>query len=241
MTHCDPIFDEDVDTSDSKPRLLAHRGIIKSADNLLVFLRQSQLLEKTLEEHPDYVVVTTGHSLGAGIASILALKLRRYFQQKTSSPRSSPSMGAGTRSTASSITTATEVRCFAFSPPGGLLSVDAQKLSRECVMSVVLDLDFIPRLSWHTFVKLRDALIREIEKADEPKFEILAKGFCSALGRCAVDCCGQRSRRRRGTARRRGRVNNEEDDREESPRSLDDQDRLLGVGVTANYTDEGIN
>ena len=68
MTHCDPIFDEDVDTSDSKPRLLAHRGIIKSADNLLVFLRQSQLLEKTLEEHPDYVVVTTGHSLGAGIA-----------------------------------------------------------------------------------------------------------------------------------------------------------------------------
>ena len=90
-----------------------------------------------------------------------------------------------------------EVRCYAFSPPGGLLNAPAQRLSRECVMSVVLGLDFIPRLSWHTFLHLRDDLMREIERADEPKFEILAAGFCSALGRCVVDCCGQRRRRRR--------------------------------------------
>ena len=222
MTHCDPIFDNGDET---EQQLLAHRGIVKSADNLLVFLHQTQLLERALADHPDYSVVTTGHSLGAGIASVLALKLRRQFQKSTAfaTPPTPP----------------TEVRCYAFSPPGGLLSVEAHKLSRECVMSVVLDIDFIPRLSWHTFVRLRDALIQEIEKAQEPKFEILAKGFCSALGRCAVDCCGQRRRGRR--LRQGGRSGDEEGEEEEgardSPRSLDDEDRLLTVGVINTYTE----
>jgi len=170
--------------------------------------------------HPDYAVVTTGHSLGAGIAVLLALKLRRQFQ--TLSPHSS--------SPSSSVATP-EVRCFAFSPPGGLLSADAHKLSRECVMSVVLDIDFIPRLSFHTFVKLKENLIRQIEKADEPKFEILAKGCWSALGRCAVECCG--GRRVRGVA-----LGDEEQEESGSPTSQGDEDHLLSGGAAINYTQD---
>ena len=211
MTHCEPIFD---DVSPDERPLLAHRGIMKAADNLLVALRQSGILENELEAYPDYSVVVTGHSLGAGVASILALKLRHQFQLSTAS-------------TGENTPSPREVRCFAFSPPGGLLSVDAQRLSRECIMSVVLGIDFIPRLSFHTFVKLKEALIGEIEKADEPKFEILAKGFCSALGRCAVDCCGRRTRRpQRADA--------------ESPKYFDDEDTLLSDGATRSYT-EGLN
>ena len=222
MTHCDPVFE---DVADADPLLLAHRGIIKAADNLLLFLRHSEILDKALEAHPDYSVVTTGHSLGAGVASVLAMKLRRQFQ----CPSSSPSVSNKLK---------TEVRCFSFSPPGGLLSAEAHKLSRECIMSVVLDIDFIPRLSFHTFVKLKDALIREIEKADEPKFEILAKGFCSALGRCAVDCCGQRERRRIRSERQAQETPGGGE--EESPKSFDDEDRLLNDGSTNSYT-EGVN
>ena len=219
MTHCDPIFDDD-DGGDHDPRIVAHRGILKTAENLLVFFRQSQLLEKTLRAHPDYAVVTTGHSLGAGVAVLLALKLRRQFQ--TVSPYSSSS------SSSSSVAPPPEVRCFAFSPPGGLLSADAHKLSRECVMSVVLDIDFIPRLSFHTFVKLKESLIRQIEKAEEPKFEILAKGCWSALGRCAVECCGRRSGR--GVV-----LGDEEQEESGSPASHGDEDHLLSGGAAINY------
>jgi len=217
MTHCEPLFE---DSPADTPPLLAHRGIMKAADNLLLFLRQSQILDSALETLPDYSVITTGHSLGAGVASILALKLQHQFQNSASGSASPLS--------------ATKVRCFAFSPPGGLLSSDAHKLSRNCIMSVVLDLDFIPRLSYHTFVKLKDDLMGEIKKADEPKFEILAKGFCSALGRCAVDCCGQRRRRR---IRRMRTTGDGGEAGADSPKMFDDEDRLLNDGSASSYTE----
>ena len=97
MTHCDPLFaDDDDDDDDDDADLFAHRGIAKSADNLFLSLRQNRCWEKALVDHPDYVVVTTGHSLGAGVAAILALKLTRFFQNSpaASSPSaSSPHYG----------------------------------------------------------------------------------------------------------------------------------------------------
>jgi len=179
-----------------------HRGMVTAAENLLLYFRQTQLLIRARESRPGYKIVTTGHSLGAGIAAILALKLRREFAHCDSRP---------------------EVQCFAFSPPGGCLSKAAVKLSLDCTLSVVVDLDFIPRLSYHTFERLKQDLLREIEKSDEPKFEILAKGCWSALGRCAVDCCGGE----RADLGNPGRESQEHFNQ-----------NLLNVGSTVLYTEE---
>jgi pimeloyl-ACP methyl ester carboxylesterase len=180
-------------------------------------LKQKKLLEMAREGRTDYAIVTTGHSLGAGVAVILALKLKNHFDNV--------SLGEP----------APEIQSFAFSPPGGLLSRDACRLSRECVMSVVLDMDFIPRLSYHTFLHLKDELIREIKKADEPKFEILAKGCWSAFGRCAVECCGDRRQAQASRFEKDG--DNQSEERTTSPLSLDDNDQnpLLWTGQQPSY------
>ena len=48
-----------------------------------------------------YSVVATGHSMGGGVAALLTLLLRRTWRRSASD---------------------ISVRCFAFSPPGGLVS-----------------------------------------------------------------------------------------------------------------------
>lgn len=71
-----------------------------------------------------YQLVITGHSLGAGVASILALliKLNMKF----------PNM-----------------KCYAFSPPGSLFSFPLAQYCKELITSVVLGNDIVPRFVKH--------------------------------------------------------------------------------------------
>lgn len=61
-----------------------------------------------------------GHSLGAGVAALLAMHLRMRY----------PNM-----------------HCWAFAPPGGLLSPAAARASRDWCTSIIIAKDMIPRLS----------------------------------------------------------------------------------------------
>lgn len=67
-----------------------------------------------------YQLVITGHSLGAGIASILALliKLNLNFPNMT---------------------------CYAFSPPGSLFSFPLAQYCKMFITSVILGNDIVPR------------------------------------------------------------------------------------------------
>ncbi|PNH00433.1 Sn1-specific diacylglycerol lipase alpha, partial [Tetrabaena socialis] len=65
-------------------------------------------------------VVLTGHSLGAGVAALLGPLLREQFPN---------------------------LRCWAFAPPGGLMSPQAASLTRDYCVSVVHAKDMIPRLA----------------------------------------------------------------------------------------------
>ena len=66
----------------------------------------------------EYDLVVVGHSLGAGTAAILAILMREHFP---------------------------ELQCFAFSPPGGLMSASCVEQTKSFITSVVVGKDVVPR------------------------------------------------------------------------------------------------
>ena len=67
-----------------------------TAVQILSDLNRTKVLDTLIDEHKDYKLVITGHSLGAGVASVLAVLLKP--KEKYSN-----------------------LVCYAFSPPGCVL------------------------------------------------------------------------------------------------------------------------
>lgn len=110
-----------------------HKGVLARCRWLYDDLERHKLLNELLlgkePRCPKYRLMVTGHSLGAGCAAVLSLMLRHRFPT---------------------------LQCYAFCPPGGLLT---ERLAEECedfVISVVNDTDIIPRMSHDNLEKLRD-------------------------------------------------------------------------------------
>jgi len=110
-----------------------------------------------LAEYEGYSLVVTGHSLGAGTATILAFLLRAKY--------------SGTR-----------VRCYAYSPPGGLLSKEAAVESEQFTVSLVVGDDVIPRTSLANIATLSEAIKHVTKECRLPKYKILGYG-------CLACCC----------------------------------------------------
>lgn len=68
-----------------------------------------------------------GHSLGAGVAALLSLKMH---------------------------VRASGLKCWAFCPPGGLLSQNLSHAAEEYCTSVIVNKDMVPRLSLKTVYRL---------------------------------------------------------------------------------------
>ena len=96
---------------------VAHQGIRDCATKMLAELDDLNLFEKYGNVTK---IVVTGHSLGAGVASILALMLDIRFKDKVS--------------------------CYAFSPPGGLICPEANDHADRVITSLFVGNDIIPRL-----------------------------------------------------------------------------------------------
>ena len=58
---------------------MVHRGMLLTARRLAECLRHQVNLAKVLEQHPGYGLLLVGHSLGGGVASILAVMLKLEF------------------------------------------------------------------------------------------------------------------------------------------------------------------
>lgn len=61
------------------PDTMAHKGMAAGATYVLRRLKESGILEKAFNTYSDYGLVLTGHSLGAGVAALLALKIRPTY------------------------------------------------------------------------------------------------------------------------------------------------------------------
>ena len=108
------------------------------------------------EEFRDYKLVVTGHSLGAGTATILAFLLREKYPDR-------------------------DVLCYAYSPPGGLLSEAAAQESVKFTVSVLVGDDVIPRLSLRNIGTLSADINRTISSCSLPKYQVFGYGCLSCL------------------------------------------------------------
>eukprot|EP01043_Picozoa_sp_COSAG02_P000889 COSAG02_NODE_18_length_54986_cov_345.599322_23_plen_1085_part_00 len=150
----------------------AHEGIFRAAAAIEQDLARHGLLEQLLiqgevshnelfevdEDWQDcrgYGLVLTGHSLGAGTATLLAMLLRPSYGER--------------------------VHCWAYSPPGGLLSEKTVKLTYPYVTSVVVGHDIIPRLGVRTMEQLRDHSLELLMHSNANKTSIICGALCSCL------------------------------------------------------------
>ncbi|XP_062946835.1 diacylglycerol lipase-beta isoform X1 [Cynocephalus volans] len=128
---------------------LAHKGISQAARYIYRRLNDDGILSQAFSVVPEYRLVIVGHSLGAGAAALVAIMLRNVYPQ---------------------------VRCYAFSPPRGLLSKSLHEYSKNFIVSLVLGKDVIPRLSVTNLEDLKKRILRVIAHCNEPKYKILLQG-----------------------------------------------------------------
>uniref|UniRef100_A0A8C4IAT4 Diacylglycerol lipase-beta n=1 Tax=Dicentrarchus labrax TaxID=13489 RepID=A0A8C4IAT4_DICLA len=127
----------------------AHKGMCQAASYIYKKLVNDGILNQAFSIAPEYKLVVTGHSLGAGTASLLAILLRNSFPT---------------------------LQCYAFSPPGGLLSKALADYSKDFVVSVVLGKDLVPRLSIPNMEDLKRRILKIVSNCNKPKYRILLQG-----------------------------------------------------------------
>lgn len=127
----------------------AHRGMIAGAEQLLKRLHDGHLLERAFATHPDYSLVLTGHSLGAGVSILLGALLR---------PRYS------------------DLRVYAFATPAGLLSREAAQYSESYAFTIGVGDDFVMRLGVDSVENLRTSVLETIRACKFPKWRIMLNG-----------------------------------------------------------------
>eukprot|EP00798_Chlamydomonas_sp_ICE-L_P001840 gene1840-33258_t len=103
-------------------------------------------------------LVVTGHSLGAGVGALLALYLKQRYAQTV---------------------------CWAFAPPGGLMSPQVAESMRPYCTSVVIGVDIISRLSLHSMRSLNKEILDAAASVHSLNKEILDAAACCKVSKAS--------------------------------------------------------
>ncbi|RXG70254.1 Sn1-specific diacylglycerol lipase alpha, partial [Armadillidium vulgare] len=133
----------------------AHKGMVNVAQFVKRKLDETNAIEEAMLRRDGYGLVITGHSLGAGAAVILSAMMRPLYPN---------------------------LKCFAFSPPGGLCSLEMYTATQSFVMSVVVGDDLVPRLSIAAIHDLHNKTINVLNSCRKPK--IFTKKGVLFSGKC---------------------------------------------------------
>lgn len=151
----------------------SHKGILDATTELLAELESSRILDTLRRQlHPStgllrgFELVVTGHSLGAGVATLLSVLLRA---------RGFP-----------------DTRCLAFSPPP-LLPRDAAAALAPHVLTVVLEGDVVPRLSIASVDALSAQMVAEMRACEAPKWLVWLRAFAQGARRACLGSGGRRT------------------------------------------------
>ncbi|GFR34166.1 sn1-specific diacylglycerol lipase beta [Trichonephila clavata] len=148
---CDKLF------TDGCPQgIFCHRGMLRAAFFVKNKLEESHALSDAFALHQSYSLAITGHSLGAGTASLLSVLLRPIYPN---------------------------LRCYSFSPPGGLMSLEGVKYSEDFIMSVTLGDDLVPRLSVPNVEDMKRKLLNCILDSEIPKYKIFLHKLFDCFGK----------------------------------------------------------
>ncbi|KAK2999282.1 hypothetical protein RJ639_024104 [Escallonia herrerae] len=102
-----------------------HNGLLKAAEWVLE--AECEILRKLVERHPNYTLTFAGHSLGAGVVTLLAMLVAKNRERFGNIDRE-------------------RIRCFAFAPTR-CISLNLAVRYADVINSVVLQDDFLPRTS----------------------------------------------------------------------------------------------
>ncbi|KAM6121959.1 diacylglycerol lipase-beta isoform 4-T4 [Phoenicopterus ruber ruber] len=140
---------EDLTLEDVLENGFVHKGITQAANYIYQKLINDGILNQAFTIAPEYKLVIVGHSLGGGTASVLAVMLRNSFPT---------------------------LRCYAFSPPGGLLSKSLADYTKHFIVSVIVGKDLVARLSMPNMEDLKRRIVRIVANCNRPKYQILLRG-----------------------------------------------------------------
>ena len=137
--------------------------MLAAAANIYKELIEKNIINDQLGKYPDYKIVVTGHSLGAGVAAILGFFIRSDEKIKHL------------------------VKVYAYGVPGGLLNSSARNESKKFAMSIIHGDDMIPRLSIRSLKKLHTDIRKILIKTKVAKYKIISYGFLDLLK--SLFCC----------------------------------------------------
>lgn len=128
--------------NDKFPDAECHSGMLHAARYILGKLNDNKVIETALQRAPDYQLVVCGHSLGAGTAAILALILKQKYPN---------------------------LICFAFEPPGWLVTKEISQYMADFCLSLVTGNDLVPRIGIVTLKKLVGQMVHVVKEATNPE------------------------------------------------------------------------
>ncbi|KAJ3192765.1 hypothetical protein HK101_006001 [Irineochytrium annulatum] len=139
----------------------AHSGMLRTARNIVEDIVAKNvlgpLLKEVESEYCGWPLIVVGHSLGGGVAALITCMLREEFP------------------TAS---------CYAYEPPGCLLSSMAATYFESFCTTIIMGDDIVPRVSKNSMEMLKMDVRRVIYSCDHPKWRVLGSVVGSRL------CCG---------------------------------------------------
>lgn len=135
---------------------LCHRGITRAASYVKSTLLQEFILDRAFNCRPDlgsqeYSLILCGHSLGAGVAAILGILLRKSYPN---------------------------LKAYLYSPPGGMLSLPVVEYTKQFATGIILGNDCVPRLGIAQLERLRYHVLLSLKSSQKSTGKILAKALC---------------------------------------------------------------